>query len=796
MMSHFRQCIRSLTHKPAFAIAALLTIALGIGVNTAVYAVVHAVLLEPLPFRQPRQLVQVWETHPELHNLQVSVADYLDWKSSVKTLDLAAYSFQAMNKGTLTGQGDAIAVQGTNASPELFPLLGIQPLIGRVYTAGDGKQPVALISESLWRHKFSADPQVIGRPLHLGPTSLTIVGVLRRDNAFPVWADLWIPLSRIDPELYATRKYHPLEVIGRLKPGVPLSSAEIELETMAHRLSANNPATNGKIGSFVVPLMDTVVGAVRPAILTAWIAVALVLLIACANLAHLMLGRALNRRREIALRLALGAGRLAVLRTFLLETVVLSVAGGVLGMLTAHLALPLIERLAQDQIPRLTNMTLNTPVFLFALLASLLVAAFFALPSCLQIVHSDLTDAISSGNARGYSGRRSRLSTVLMSAEVAVSLAVLLAAIGLVRSFSLTLHTDPGFRPANVLIVHSPLVATDWLKSYDLFRNRIAPELADVPGVREVAAVNSVPLSLGATEHTRFATRFGIAGTTFPPGRFPTAQIRWCTPNYFHVVGIPLISGRMLTNTDHNQPRYLINQAFARQFFPHSNPVGRKLLLDVLTPHPESVEIVGVVGDVRDFSLNSAPEAAMYLIDTSPEMDIVLKTTASAATFTSSVTAAMRRINPLEAVSRIQTLEAYVNTSLARQKFILTLISSFAALAILLSAIGINGVFNYSIARRMREFGIRSAIGADRRELIAQVLRECLAVIVPGLVAGLAIAAASSQLLRTLLYRVSPMDPLSSALATICVLAFATASVLLPALRAARADPATILREQ
>ena len=428
--------------------------------------------------------------HPELHNLQVSVPDYLDWKKSVNNLELAAYTFQAMDKATLSGQGVPVAVQGTNASQELFAVLGIKPLLGHIYSAEEEKQPVILISEQLWRRKFSADPQVIDRTLQLGKSSFTIVGVLNQKNAFPVWADVWMPLSRIEPGLYSARKFHPLEVIGRLKPNVPLPVAEIELETIARQLSASYPATNAKIGAFVVPLMETVIGEVRTGLVTAWVAVALVLLIACANLAHLMMGRALNRQHEIAVRLALGASRLSVLRAFFLESSVLSLAGGLLGILTAHLALPLIQHLANGQVPRLDDVALNFPVLSFGLLASVLVAILFALPSYLQVLRSDLNEIISSGNTRGSSIRRSWLSPMLMSSEVALSLAVLLAAVVLVRSFSLTLQSKPGFESNGVLAVHSPLVEGDWQKSYDLFRNRVAPELVSIPGVREVATVN------------------------------------------------------------------------------------------------------------------------------------------------------------------------------------------------------------------------------------------------------------------------------------------------------------------
>ncbi len=656
-MSEIRQALRSVLRKPTFALTAILTIAIGIGANVAVYAVIHAVLLEPLPFRQPKELVQVWETHPELQNLPVSVPDYLDWKRSVKSLDLAAYTFQAMDKGTLIGQGDPTAVQGTNASSALFTILGIKPIVGHVYSAQEEKQPVILISEQLWRRKFSADAQVIGRTLRLDSTSFTIIGVLPKRSSYPVWADVWMPLSLIDPELNSTRKYHPLEVVGHLRPKVSLRQAEIEMENTARQLSAENRATNGNIGAFVVPLLETVVGEVRPALIATWIAVGLVLLIACANLAHLMMSRALNRQHETALRLALGASHLAASRTFLLETLLLSLAGGLLGIFAAHVALPAIQHLAQGQIPRLDDVAVDSSVLLFGVLASFVVALFSVAPSYLQVFGSGLNDVIASGNTRASSARRFWLSPVLMGSEVALALAVVLAAMTLLRSFSLTLDTKPGFKADNVICVRSPLADRDWNKSYVLLQNTVVPALTGFSAIRDVAAVNVVPMSLGATEHSRFATRFGIVGRDFGPGQFPTAQSRWCTPTYFRVLGIPLVRGRLLAATDYKQLHFLINQALARRFFPNSNPVGKKLLLGVVSPQPESGEIVGVVGDVRDFGLTSEIEPTIYSVDVSPEMDLVVKTAATNAVVDEFVSQTMQRVNPQHAIGPITRVQ-------------------------------------------------------------------------------------------------------------------------------------------
>jgi predicted permease len=791
-----RQAFRSVLQKLAFAVTAILTIALGLGANVAVYAVVHAILLEPLPFRQPKELVQVWETHPELHNLQISVPDYLDWKGAAKSLDLAAYTFQSMDKATLLGEGVPTAVQGTNASPALFSMLGIKPIIGHVFSKREEKQPVILISEQLWRRKLLADPHVVGRLLRLDSTSFTVVGVLPKESCFPSWADVWMPLSLIDPELYSTRKYHPLEVVGRLRPGVSVFQAEIEMEKIAHELSAANPATNEKIGAYVVPLLESAIGDVKPPLIATWIAVGLVLLIACANLAHLMMSRALNRQHEIALRLALGASRASASRRFLLEAMLLSLGGGLLGLVVAHLILPGIRHLAHGEIPRVDEIDINFSVLMFGTLASCVMALLFFTPSYVQVFDSELSSIISSGATRTSSARRSWLSQALMVSEVALALAVVLSATTLLRSLSLTLETKPGFNPEKVICVRSPLVAGDWKKSYTFFRNDVSPALAAFPAIRDTAAVNAVPMSLGTTEHSRFATRFGIVGRNFGAGRYPTAQIRWCTPNYFGVLEIPLVRGRLLASTDYGQPRYLINQTLAQRFFPNSNPVGRKLLLGVVSSHPESDEIVGVVGDVREFGLTIPPEPTMYSVGVSPEMDLVLKTRGQSTAVDEYISRTMRRINPQAAIGPIRPLTALISASLARQRFIVTLIGAFAGTGICLCVIGIYGVFSYSVARRMREFGIRAAVGAQRNDLMSQVVRECLMVILPGLLAGIGISLGCSRFMRTLPYEVSPVDARSVIIAVVSLLIGCTTSVLIPSWRAAQADPARTLREQ
>jgi putative ABC transport system permease protein len=372
---------------------------------------------------------------------------------------------------------------------------------------------------------------------------------------------------------------------------------------------------------------------------------------------------------------------------------------------------------------------------------------------------------------------------------------VLLAATMLVRSFALTLSTDPGFHAQGLLSLTGISTSQDPSQDYNAYRSRMVPALQSVAGVEQVAAVNSLPMTLGATAHTRFATRFGIPGRAFAPGQFPTAQIRWCTANYLSVMGIPLVSGRLLNENDFRQPRYLVNEALARRYFPNENAAGRKLLLGVTAPNPDAVDIVGVVGNIREFGLDIEPQPTIYLLDMSPVMDIIVQSSGDPRPLRAPIEAAMHQAAPESPVGEARTVDSLIGASLDRQRFVLSLIAVFAGLAMALCAVGIYGVFSYSVGRRMREFGIRSALGAQRRDLARLIARECLTVAVPGLIVGVLMSACSAHFLRALLNKVSPADPLSYAIAVCAILALSLCAAFLPAQRAIRIDPAEVLRE-
>jgi predicted permease len=770
--------MRSLSRRPAFALAAILTVALGVGANTALFGVIYSVLIQPLPFRDPGRLVRIWETHPALPQLQVTAPDFRDWLTQSRSFDaMAAHTLSAMNTATLLGQGQPEIIHGAMTTNNLFSTMGIQTIVGRNFSDAEerAKQQVAVISESLWRRKFAADPAIVGQQIRLDKESFTVVGVVSKRQTFPEWADFWMPLSLLEPDLQNRRKFHPLEVVARLKAGVTVEQAQSEIQSIASRLAEAHPDTNATVGAYVIPLASEMTRDVRPALLLAWAAVALVLLMACANLAHLFLARMVERREEMAIREALGAGSGHLIRQVLSESLVLAGVGGAVGLVLA---------VGARQILRLESGGLQGPVWLYAIAISAVTGVLFGLPACWRVLSERhrLTAATRS-IARG----RSRLGLLLLAGEVATAFLVLAGAALLARNFAALLAEAPGFQAERLLEIPNLPVRGDWDKA-------LLPALRRIPGVQDVAAVNSAPMSLGSSDHSRFATRFGIQGRTFDTGSFPVAQIRWNTPEYFQVLGIPLRQGRWLTASEADQNRILINETLARRFFANEDPVGRHLVLGVMDSQQTSVEIAGVVGDVRDLGLDQEVEPMFYSISTGPVMTLLLKTEADPIQFASPVREAIQAVDPEMPISTPRPLAQNVADSLARRRFALTLLGIFGAMAALLTVAGVYGLLAYSVNARVREFGVRSAVGATRGDLIVMILREAAVLIAPGLAAGLVLALVFASVMRSFVYRLSPLDPISLASAAGFLVLLTMISAWIPARRAAAVDLSTALR--
>jgi predicted permease len=772
-----RSAVRSLLRRPAFALAAILTVALGVGANTALFGVIYRVLIQPLPFRDPGRLVRIWETHPALPQLQVTVPDFRDWRTQTRSFDaMAAHTASAMNTVTLLGQSQPEVVHGVMATSGLFSTMGIQTMLGRNFSGDEerAKRQVAVIAESLWRRKFASDPQIVGKQIRLDKDSFTVIGVVSQSQAFPEWAGFWMPLSLIGPDYQNRRKFHPLEVVARLKPGVTTEQAQTEIQSIAHRLSQAYPDTNATVGAYVIPLAREMTRDVRPSLLLAWAAVGLVLLMACANLAHLFLARMLERREEMAIREALGAGSGHLIRQMLTESLALAAAGGALGVALAFGATKLLPA---------EPTSWQAPVWLFAIAISAVAGVLFGLPACWHVLRNRRLNASTRSVIRG----RSRMGFVLLAGEIAMAFLVLAGAALLARNFAALLAEAPGFQADHVLAVSNLPLRGDWVHS-------LVPALRKLPGVQDVAAINSAPISLGPTEHTRFATRFGIQGKIFDSGSFPVTQYRWITPGYFGVLQIPLRSGRLLTDSEADQNRVLINETLARRFFGSQDPVGQRLILGVMDPNPSSLEIAGVIGDTRDLGLDQEVEPMFYGISSGSVMTLLIKTQGDPAGFTPAVRGTIQAIEPELPISTIQPLAQNVADSLARRRLALTLLGIFGAMAALLTAAGVYGLLAYSVNARVREFGVRAAVGASRADLVAMILREASILIAPGLGAGLLLALVFSSVMKTFVYRLSPLDPWSLASAAGFVVLLTLISALLPARRAARVDPANALR--
>jgi predicted permease len=787
-----RLAMRSLWRRPVFALSAIFTLALGVGANTAMFGIIHSVLLEPLPFRDPGRLMQIWETHPALPQLQVTAPDFRDFRDRSSSFQqMAAYTLSAMNTATLLGQGEPAVVHATMAGSNLFAAMGIEPMAGRAFTDTEERshQKVALLSESLWRRKFGANPAVIGRSVRLEKDAFTVVGIVPQRQAFPEWADLWIPLSLLEPELADRRKYHPLEVIARLRPGVAPEQAEHEIRAIARQLAQAYPDTNATVGAYAIPLAQEATAGVRPALLLAWAAVGLVLLMACANVAHLFLARSMERHGEMAIRAALGAGPWQLIRSSLSEALPIAAIGGAAGIAAAALSV----RLAGNWIPRFVWPGFTAPVGLFAIAITAMAVVLFGLPAAWQAARSR---ARFLAGGRSVVRGRSPLGAALIAGEVALALLVLDGVALLTRNFAALLRTDPGFRAERVWTVPNLPLRADWDQAAAFFRTQLRPALLRVPGVVDVAAANTAPLSLAPTEHSRFATRFGIQGRVFDSGSYPVAQNRWITPEYFRVLGIPLRQGRWLTENDRNRNYVMVNGTLARRFFPQGDAVGKQILLGVMDPKPVSSEIVGVVGDVHEMGLDQEVEPTLYGVNTGPVATLLVKTASASPEAARVLRDAIHAVDSDIPVTRIQPLAQNVADSLARRKLALVLLAIFGGMAAFLTAAGVYGLMAHSVSARLREFGVRAALGAAPLQLVGLILREALLLTVPGVAAGAILVLSCTRLMQSFVYRISPADPISMACDAAFVLLLACLAAWHPASRAAATDPAVALRSE
>jgi putative ABC transport system permease protein len=777
MWQDVRYAFRTLLRTPGFTAIAVLTLALGIGANTAIFSLVHAVILKPLPFRDPSRLVTAWDTYlPQFPKIGVSPVEWDAWREQTDVFDQTAwYRYVSKDLDLTTAGAEALEVHVAIISDQLLPLLGVAPVSGRAFTTGE-RPDSALLSYRLWRQRFGGDRRVVGKSIRLNDQEFTVVGVMGEGFKFPDWADMWIPRGPLLADEITNPIRHSLGFVGRLHGGITEQQAAARLETIARRLAAEHPKTSTGFGIRVSGLQDDLTANVRPALLLLLGAVALVLLIACGNVANLLLARASGRRKEIAVRNALGAGAGRIARQLLTEGIVLAMLGGGVGLGLGEIALSLFS---------LVSAPLDGVVLLFLLAVSIGTGIVFGLAPALQALRSNTNAVIKSGAVSG--GGAGAVRSVLVVAEFALALMLVAGAGILVKSFLHLMHVDPGFEPKGVLTMRISIPPS---RQPDALFHRIEKRMLRLPGVDGVASTNALPLNASRAN----TSRFNVPGSPLiNPDALPVAQYRGVSPDYFRVMRIPLRSGRAFTERDLKSDAVIINETMARRFWPGRDPVGLKYVTGVWGPSPTSSTIVGVVGDVKEFGLDSEPTMDEYFPALFPAY-VVVHSSSGAGLLTNVVRGEMQSIDPDLPVSDVRTMDQILAESAESRRWTMALLACFATLALVLALVGIYGVMSWSVAQRVREIGIRVALGADSRQVVGLVLGYGMKLSAVGLVIGLAGAFALRRVMETLVFDVSTSDPwVYTGVAGLMVLV-AMAACYIPARRASRVDPLIALR--
>ena len=788
-----------LRRSPVFTLTVILTLALGIGANTAIFTVVNSILLRPLPYRDPARLAAIWDTYqPTYPKLGVSPVEYDEWVRQTDIFEeVARYRYIAIGRETnLTGGREPMRVQPTCVSSSFFSILGVRPVLGRAFEAADdapNAAPIALLSHRLWLDYFNGNPNLIGAPIQLNGQAFTVVGVLPPDFRLPAFADLWLPQSQAGDEI-SNPVRHGFGVIARLRPGVSLLQARVRLESISQRLAREHPRNSKGFGVIISRLQEDLAGNLRTPLLMLLGAVALVLLIACVNVANLMLSRAASRRREFAIRIALGAGRWRVVRQSLAESVQLSLAGGAAGLLWAYAGLDFLLRLAPPSLidPATVHIDAATLAFLFAV--SLVTGIVFGIAPALQAARQDPQDGLKDGGRTATPGS-GRGRDALVITEFALALALLTGAGLFILSFARLLRVNPGFRPANVLTlrVQLPLSAqeADNAQKLKTFYERMELRLRSLPGVNAVAATNAPPL---ATERDN-VMRFSVPGSPLMrPDMFPVAHRHLITPDYFRTLGIPL-RGRTYTARDLDGPYVIVNETMARTYWPGEEALGKRFITGPLGPDPTWSTVIGVAADVKQVGLDSERTSDFYFLWYAPYY-LMIQTTGDPLPLAPVVRREIHALDPAAAVSDFRTMDQLLESSTGPRRFSTVLLSGFAGLALLLAVIGIYGILSWSVAQRTQEIGIRLAVGADSRRIFNLILGRGLKLGIVGLAIGLALTLALSRVLAGQLFEISPHDPWVLTAVSLLMLAVTAAACYFPARHATQVDPITTLRSE
>ncbi|MGA8677590.1 MAG: ABC transporter permease [Candidatus Acidiferrales bacterium] len=816
LMQDLRYGMRMMLRAPGFTAMAVTVLALGIGANTAIFSVVNAVLLRPLPFDQPDRLVQLWHTPPQatfpgVKEFPVSPANFIDWREQSRAFEgMAAYGF---GRYTLTGSGEPEAIRVCASTNGFFPILHVRPLLGRDFFADEyqtGHEHVVVLSYKFWRSRFGANPEIVGKNIELNGQAFAVIGVMGPGFAFPIASDpaaeqqLWKPLTWSDPER-AVRDDHNYAVVARIKDGVSLRQAQAELDAISNRLAQQYPASDKGWGGIVVPLRDDLVSDVRPALLILLGAVSLVLLIACANVASLILSRTFSRRKESAVRAALGATRGRLLQQAAAETLLLAVVGGALGLVFGHYGMILIVKFLAQRLPRSGEISLDGWVLAFTLGVSLVSGFAAGLLPALRMAKADLNQSLKQGlgrTAADSGGGRTR--HVLVVSEVALSLMLLIGAGLLIRSLWMLRSTNPGFDADHVVTMAVSIPSTKFTEPAQQINyfNRVLDGVRAVPGIRSAGLIDSMPLSDdGSIQPVAIEGRPVLAMADQPE-----VDVRLISTGYLSALHISLLHGRDIDDSDvAGRPgAVLISQSMAKLFWPNEDPLGKRLTLSF---YPDVTRVVvGVVADVKLYALNeNRPQPALYLPMaqlTAPKdggwqsfgMILIARTKQDPTSVIPALTGAVREVDSDVPVLNVRTMDDAVSESLSPQRFSMLLLVAFAGLALLLAVVGIYGVMSYSVSRRTQEIGIRVALGARRQDVLMMVIRQGLLLALTGSAIGIVGALLLSRGIASQLYGVSPTDPVTFVVVSVLLTVVALAACYMPARRAMRVDPMVALK--
>ncbi|MFL5578190.1 MAG: ABC transporter permease [Gemmatimonadaceae bacterium] len=802
LLQDLRFAARGLLRRPGFTAAVVATLALGIGANAAIFSVVNAVLLRPLPYGDPDRLVMVWGRYPDFGRTGTSLPDFTDWRAGTtgSFAEMAAWHGTLFN---LTGQGEPEQLRADRVSANFFPALGVRPALGRGFLPEEekvgGDDDVVVLSHALWQRRFAGDPRVVGQSIDLSGRKYTVVGVAPRGFRFFQDVDLWAPLRADTATMMAQRRSEYMNVFGRLRPGVSVERARADLAAVEKRLAAEYPQTNAALQTEVLSMKEDLVQAVRPALLVFSAAVGLVLLIACANVANLLLARAAAREREVAVRVALGAGRGRLVRQLLTESVLTALLGGAVGLLLAVWGVSALRAASPaGLLPRLGEVRIDPSVIAFALVLAVATGFLFGLAPALRLAGGALHDALKEGSRGASGGAVTRFRNALVLGEVAVAVVLLVGAGLLIRSFERLNRVDPGFQPANVLSygVVLPRAKYGEIDEVPAVYARLLERTRGIPGVRAAAASGNLPMQ--GSGYVTFAIEGGPERTQGQ--QTEDLQPFVVTPDYFRVLGIPLRRGRLIEARDvAGAPRVaVINEEMARRYFAGRDPLGLRVTFgDPADTAAAWYTVVGVVGDVAQEGLTARPYAQLYrALDQVPQRSvwISMRTAGDPMAVAGAARAALGAVDPQLPLNDLRTMEDRIAQDIARPRVSVALLACFSAVALVLAAIGIYGVVAYTVAQRTREIGIRMALGARPDGVLRLVLRQGLAPVAAGVGVGLAASLAATRVMHSLLYGVSATDPLTFVAVALFLGAVALAATWLPARRATRVDPLAALR--